>query len=606
MAAPTYATDLADITLAESTTNWTALGGGASGLAIGPDFAMQGTNCVDKQVTGAEKGHIFNFGSTITPATNTHFFVWVFLATPGLANTLANRGLACILGTATTAYVAFHVEGSDTYGAAGRVAKCYPVRYVTTSSGSPPYRTLTGSPGANPQYFGATTNITGTVKGSNLGVDAIRHGTGIYITAGTIADGRGTFSGAATQNDTINNRWGILTATGGSNYELQGRFVVGQNTAGTPTVAEFADSNKSILIVNTPHTLTDFTQIIIDHASTVFNLTSITIEAAGTNNPGRLVYNNASTVSALTGCTFIGLGISTLRAGVTADNCTWRRTGAITQNSAVIQNSLITENSATSALLLDDSTKISNTTFVSDGTGHAIEGFSTAGSYSLSDLTFTGYAGSNGSTGNEAIFVTATTGTVTLTVDGGNTPSIRTAGATVVLVVGAVTASVTTITTTGTPIQNVRVLVYAAAGGSLPAAASITISNSGTTATVTHVGHSLSTNDKVMIRGASHWQNNGVFSITVTGNDTYTYTLPTAPGSNPTGTITSTFVVLFGLTDVNGNITMTRTFPADQPIVGRARKSSSADNPKYKTSPVAGIVDSTGGFSTVIAMIDDQ
>ena len=49
MAAPSYNTDLAPITLAESTTDggtWTASGGGNITLGAGPDFAMQGNNCV--------------------------------------------------------------------------------------------------------------------------------------------------------------------------------------------------------------------------------------------------------------------------------------------------------------------------------------------------------------------------------------------------------------------------------------------------------------------------------------------------------------------------------------------------------------------------------
>src|SRR3989344_4938348 len=469
MAAPSYTEDLTDITLAESITNWSALGGGASGLGTGADFSMEGTLCVDKQVTAAEKGQVFNFGSGITPGTNTHFYVWVFLATPGLANTLALRGLGIVLGTATTAYNTFHVEGSDTYGAEGRVGKCYPIRYVTTSNGSPPYRTLTGAPGADPQYFGATANITAAVKSSNLGVDAIRYGTGAYITAGEVAD-PATFSGFATLNDTSTNRWGILSEIGGA-FELQGRFVVGQDNTGTPALAYFSDSNKLITIVDTVHSLTDFSQIIVDHASTVFNLTDITVLALGTNNPGRLVFNNASTTSALTGCTFDKIGISTLRAGVTATNCTWRQTGQITTNGATLTGCTISNNTASSAVLASspaNAALISATDFTSDGTGHAIEITGTAADFTLTDNTYTGYAVSDGSTGNEAVYVNIATGSLNLTVSGGSTPSVRTAGCTVTVISGAVSASVNVKNSDGNNIENARVLVKAATGGPFP------------------------------------------------------------------------------------------------------------------------------------------
>ena len=53
MAAGTYSTDLTDITLCEATTGFSALGGGGAGLGAGVDFAIQGTNAVDKQVSNS-------------------------------------------------------------------------------------------------------------------------------------------------------------------------------------------------------------------------------------------------------------------------------------------------------------------------------------------------------------------------------------------------------------------------------------------------------------------------------------------------------------------------------------------------------------------------
>lgn len=610
MAAPSYTEDLTDITLAESTTGWNALGGGGAGLGVGVDFSMQGTNCVDKQITSAEKGQVFDFGSTITPGTNTHFFIWVFLATPGLANTLANRGLAMILGTSTTAYVAYHVEGSETYGATGRVGKCYPIRYVTSANASPPYRTVTGSPGASPQYFGATANITGSVKSANLGVDAIRHGTGAYITAGDSGN-PGTFAGFAAVNDNISNRWGILSAIGGG-YELQGRFVVGQNNAQTPTLAYFDDENEVVSFIDTPHSLPDFTQIIVDHASTEFYLSNITFQALGTNNPGRLVFNNAFAAS-LTGCTFANIGATTLISAVIADSCIWRSSGQITAAGATITNSTINGYSGasdTSALVWNTSTDpnglLDGTNFIKGaGTTHAIEfGTSSSTTMTLTEVNFSGYNASNGQT-DSAIYIKRTTGTVTINITGGNTPSYKTDGATVVLVAGAVTVTLTAQTGIGTKVPDVNVFVKALDGtGPFPFEESVTIVNSGTTATVTHSGHGLATNDKVYIKGASLSENLGVFSITVTDPNTYTYTMAGSPGSSPTGTITSTFVILYGITDVNGEITMSRVFPSNQPFTGWGRKSTSA--PYYKEGIVTGTVSSASGAAPVALMISDE
>jgi len=542
MAVPTYAEDLTDITLAESITGWVALGGGASGLGAGVDFAMQGTNCVDKQVTASEKGQVFDNAAGITLGTGEHIFVWMFNATPGLSNTLANRGAAIIVGSLTTAYCAYHVEGSNTYGAAGRVAKCYPIDYATRTSntGSAPYRTLTGSPGANPRVFGATLNITGTVKSANLGVDAIRRGTGAYITAGEIAN-PATFNGYATENDTLANRWGILTKVGGS-FELQGRFVIGQNSSKTATLAYFSDSDVAIFIVDTPHAATDFTQIVIDHASTEVYLTNVNITALGTQNPGRFVMNNASTVVEITGGAWTGLGITTLRALAVVDGLTWRLCGTVTANGANLTNAVFDRSSAATALVISNLDLLDSCTFISDGTGNAIDLGTVSSSITMNwNCTDTGYAAQGGTAANRTILVNvATSQTLTINVaSGATTPTYNNTGAgTVTVVSGQVTLTIKVIDIdTGANIENAMVYVTAAAGGALPEGTAII--------------------NKV-------------------------------------------------LTSATGLVSDTRSYSGNQPITGRVRRATSAYGTLYKTGAIAGTVSSASGLSLTIQMIKDE
>jgi hypothetical protein len=87
---------------------------------------------------------------------------------------------------------------------------------------------------------------------------------------------------------------------------------------------------------------------------------------------------------------------------------------------------------------------VNNCSFTSGGTGHAIE-ITATGTYTLSAISFAGYAASNGSTGNEAIFVNVASGTVTINAD--SALSYRTAGATVVLNVGQRTLTLTGLVT---------------------------------------------------------------------------------------------------------------------------------------------------------------
>jgi hypothetical protein len=583
MTAPTYSEDLEDITLAEIVTGWAAYGGGAAGLGTGADLSFQGNLAVDKAVSSADKGQYFDNGSGITLPAGAHVFVWLANGTPGISDILANKGASILIGTSGTAYCQYHVEGNDTYGAAGRIARCYPVDYATRNgnTSAPAYRTVTGSPGVNPQVFGGGLKTTATAKGANSAIDAIRYGTGMYITAGDSST-PATFTGAAIENDTLSARWGICTKVGPT-FEIQGRFVIGQDSGKVPTAAYFEDaSGNTVLFLDTPHVADGFNQIIIDHESTVFNLTNITIKQeirypSGGTRKGRLVFNNANITSELISCTFDGFGIIQFRAGVIASNCIFRGTDKITLSGATLINCTIDKNISTTAVLTEDTigaALVSGCNFISNGTGHGLEIGGSAANMTLTDDTWVGYASMDGSTGNEAVFINIDSGSMNLTINGGTIPSIRTAGVSVTVIAGAVAASVNVKNIEENNIQDANVLLQTASGGPFPFNVTITIANSGTTATVTHVAHGMASNDKVVIKGASHQANNGVFTITKINDNSYSYIMNSSPGSNPTGVIKVWFVILSGFTDINGNITMSRVFPSDQPVSGRVRKSS--------------------------------
>lgn len=452
---PTTAIDLTDVTLAENTTNWSAYGGGASGLSASPDLAMQGTNCVDKQISAADKGQYFDNGSGITLGTGDHVFVWLFNGTPGLSDSLQNKGASIYIGTTSANYCQYHVEGNDTYGAAGRVAKCYPIDYSTRSTNSsPPYRTASGSPGANPQLFGGGLVTTASVKGANVGIDAIRYGTGAYITAG---DGTtpASFAGFQAVNDNSTYRWGILTKVGGS-LELQGMFAIGQNNAGTATACTFEDSDQNIQIVDTPHSSTDFTQILMDHASTTVDWTNINLTAAGTNNRGLVSVENDSTAVTITGGTWTGIGTTYLRSGCIVNGLTWRSCDTVTRAGGDIIGCTFDKSSASPALSLTNPNGlifIELCDFISAGTGHAVDiGNVTSDTALAWKNTLSGYvAGTSGSpvttgtSGNEAILCNVSSGqTLTINVASGATvPSVKNDGSGAVNVVsGAVNIDV--------------------------------------------------------------------------------------------------------------------------------------------------------------------
>jgi len=609
MAAPNYTEDLTDVDLAEATGSYVAYGGGGAGLAAGPDYSMQGTNCIDKQVSSAEKGILYNNGSGITMGAGDHTFVWSFASTPGVTDLYSIRGSVVCVGNSATAFVKYTVDGLDTYGAVGRVGKCHVVDQTvqTANTGSVPYRTLVGSPNGTLQYFGAGLKTTASVKSPNLGLDAMRYGTGAYLTAGEVAD-PGTFDGFATQNDSVTNRWGIFTKIGVF-YELQGRFVIGQNNAKTATAAYFEDSNVGIVLVDTVHAASDFTQIIIDHASTICNLTNFNIEALGTINPGRFIINSANPTVSITGGTWKSIGITTLRSNTTIDGLTWRDTDQITQNTAILTNcSFDVGNVATTVpiLIVDDITKVTNCEFASSGTGYAIEGFASAGDYTLTGLDFSGYATDGGTAGNRAIHVTATTGTVNLTIaGGGSTPSIHSDGATVNVIANAVPLTITVLDDEdSSAIEGAAVTIRVAnATGPYPYQESVTITQTGGTATVTHTGHGLSTNQKVEIKGANENNYNRIKTITVTDANTYTYSIDSGTSSPATGTIISTAIIIDGETNVSGVISDTRVYSSNQPVSGLVQRGTK--QPIYKARNYGDIIDKDTGKNSPVRLTKD-
>lgn len=178
---------------------------------------------------------------------------------------------------------------------------------------------------------------------------------------------------------------------------------------------------------------------------------------------------HASATSAATwdfsGTTIVGANV-TLRPVVSFLNmafssCAFVATGGSTISNCKFTNSKITCTSPANAALVSNSS-ITKTT----GTQHGIEITGTAADITLTGLTFTGFAGSNGSTGNEAIFVNIASGSMTISITGGgSTPTIRTAGATVT-VQNAVTVKVTVKDSkTLAPIENARILLEKTSDG---------------------------------------------------------------------------------------------------------------------------------------------
>lgn len=181
--------------------------------------------------------------------------------------------------------------------------------------------------------------------------------------------------------------------------------------------------------------------------------------------------HSASSNINYSGSTIVGATI-TLQSTSPLNGVSFINSSSFIQNGAVL-TSCTFQNTKVISATPTDMDNISGSTFVSSGTGHAIEVGSaiavpgTPLSITLTNNTFSGYAATNGSTGNEAINVLYTSGVLNISITGGTTPSIKTAGATVnVTNDKAVTVTVKDSATLAA-VENARVRIVTTIGGNL-------------------------------------------------------------------------------------------------------------------------------------------
>lgn len=439
MAAPAYATDLTDITTSFSL-NWNLIteGGGGQNALTAPERDDgiyddgSGVVCVSRNPFSTSIRGIAYDRALITVATDDAVFYWWKADVAAALDTFANFGVRLVAGSTLTDYRQYGAAGNDTYAKGGW--RCTPID--VTNAGD----LNRGTPGT-PDYdtFGIMFDLPGSgpSKGFPFKISMLRHGRSIDITAGDSGD-PATWDKLVTHAEVGTRRWGIVQETD------TGASVQGITNWGTAATAVYSrDSNRSIVFQETfGHVVAEFSKIVFANASTDVEWSNLTFIALDAENRGVVEIGNNAAVSFL-GCTFIDLtrvedgGSNTVYDGSTfiglADQitalggsfagCSFDSPAVAADESALVYNQTA-----------DPNTLLSGASFI-QGTNahHAIElGLSSPLSVTLDGVTFSGFgaAATNGS----AIYVKRTAGTVTINlVNGADTPTIKTDGATVVI-----------------------------------------------------------------------------------------------------------------------------------------------------------------------------
>lgn len=569
---------------------------GGAAAAANTDIFLQGSQSLGKRitVTATTEGFALVDGAdNDCSAAGVHVGMWIWITHYSIMDDLR---VALCTGTTPASNYKYWTVPLTEIPALGGWKRVWVENGVGGTTGAGTYTT------SQTRCYGAMVSFSATPGGNaaNLIVDSADYTDG--AAALSLTGTSGLWTDFTTSDENSSNQYGVFRKVGGV-YNCFARVKLG-----TSSSLVFNDSNFVIIFPQQSLVADSFMGITIDlqHASTNIDWANASISSSGSKQGDLVVSGTSGTFDAVN-VTMAGIRIITLTSACSLSGCLISNSGLITLAGADITNSTIVNSTGSVAVLAASpagAAAVTNTTFTSDGTGHGMEIGGTAANITFTNLTWSGYASSDGSTGNEAVFVNIGGGSMNLTISGGTTPSIKTAGCAVTVISGAVSATVTVKTVGGTAIQYARVLVVAAAGGPMPFNVTVTISNSGTTATVTHSAHGMATNDKVQIKGASHLQNNGVFTITKIDAGSYSYTMGSAPGSSPSGTIKCHYVALSGETDANGEITMSRVFSSDQPITGRVRKSTGS--PIYKTANIVGTIDSVAGFAVTTQLIGDE
>jgi hypothetical protein len=612
MAAPTYAEDLTDIDLAEATTAWAESSDAAWDDGGGPtadsDYPyIEGARAISQTMTKATICSLLvdaGVGGISLP-TDGAFLVWQVFSSPLVLDYYANGGMRVMVGSGLGDFYSWDVGGRDfgrnPYGGWQNHA-------VNPAIGSPD--DTVGTPGATRRYIGAACKVTaGIAKGNPHAVDAVRYGRCEARFTNGESGTPCTFAGYAASNDASTACWGLIQAIPGG-YLWKGLMTIGYSSA-----AYFSDSDKLVIIDNTPKVTTAFNKIEVRQAGTTLNWTRITFQKAGSVSKGRFEMIDAADVN-LESCTFIDMDTFVFLSSGSALNCAWTRCAQITAPCPLNGSKILLSTVAADASALvwnsasDPDGYLDDMTF-SKGTNahHAIQfGTSAPTTMTLRGTTTSGFNASNAQ--NDSTFYFADKGSDTvwsLSVIGGTgnfSYKKARAGDTVVITLDSVTTKITVKNTSGTNIESARVLVEASDGtGDLPYNDTVTIARSSSTATVSHTAHGLATGDKVVIRYANQQEYNGVFSITYIGVDSYSYTVSGTPTTPATGTIKATGVVLEGLTDPVGVISASRVFSVDQNVKGTARKTTSS--PYYKISDFTDIVDSVAGLTKIVQLVSD-
>ena len=451
MAVPSITLQNSDLLAdAESTTGWF----GAS-VGLDAEVFIQGSNSIGGEFRSDLQTQGYANASAPSGAGKTFRGWWNFTFVSFL-DTEANGGMEFYMDDGGGAEFRT-VAGKDTYQGGWF--------YVVASVDK--FTTLTA---ANVNTWGFRFNRTAQPrKLRNMYTDYFFYMDGYFVTGGTAVDPV-TLSDIGTLDG--NSSLGLVTNIDGA------FFCTGELQIGNGATATDFDMDGNVLIYTDQEVSAGLYRFVIDGTGVNAELRNSLFQSTGTTDDTRFIFDLSADNFTLTnvGCVLQRAAAISFGSSQTINSWTFTDCFAITTNGATLSECTINDTASTSAVVVSNLSQVDACVFTGDNTSHAVE-LTSVGTGSMNwNCVTTGYAaGSTGSpvtptsTGNETIFVNVGSGTLTINVASGATvPSIRSAGATVNVVAGQVTFTITVRDiNTQAVIPDARVYITADAGGNL-------------------------------------------------------------------------------------------------------------------------------------------
>jgi len=567
----------------ESTTGWAEQGGGT--FSANPDQYLQGLYSIGNQYANKNGYTYYSSGSPLnftTTYAGQKLYMWVGISSTSAVETLANDGLSIIMGGAYNASRHWTIAGNDDdngWSQGWRLFIIDPTTVGTVDDGTYNNTII--------DTYGLWVDTVSSVRAESIFIDEF-----------AVADGMICHSGSGTFDELITYCWGtlgtrvigVLTENGRFNYAL-GKLTVGDSTNATAdttlTVTDkvigFNSSeyyNGSAWVPSAGSTSLYNIVNLEKHPTHSTTLKSVNSSWYGNVNAWLTFSKDSGASFDFNGGNLEKIKALTLDSNDSVQNMNLNDVESFTINGATFNGNTISasspfiatttisdcifKNANTNCIQVTNLNKVDGCTFVSDGTGHAVEVTGTLNTQTMNWNCFlddgagsewTGTTGSpitTTSTGNEAILVNVASGqTLTISIASG--------------------ASVPTVQNTGSGDVNI------VAG---QRTLTITVKDGATVPPVTFTDQSVN----VRIEAAAG------------------------------GPLTEGTEILKALTDVNGQVSDVRSWASDQPITGWARRASSEFGAHtagsgvtyFKEALITGTISSSGDTNITALLLSDE